>query len=85
MIVTCGPWAMMKAVAALAAFRGRDTVADEDIRAVAALVYPHRMKKSPLEERILNEEEIVDSIQKSRERQKARKAPKPSSVKKKAI
>jgi Mg-chelatase subunit ChlI len=66
--------AMMKTVAALAAFRGRTEVDDEDIRDAAALVYPHRMKKSPLEERILSEEEIVTSINKCREQQAERRS-----------
>jgi Mg-chelatase subunit ChlI len=66
--------AMTKAVAALAALHGRTEVSDEDIRAAAGLVYPHRMKKSALEERILSEEEIVTSIRKSREEQAERRA-----------
>jgi Mg-chelatase subunit ChlI len=69
--------AMTKTVAALAAFRGRTEVSDDDIREAAALVYPHRMKKSPLEDRILTEEEIVTSVRKSREAQQERRnAPK---------
>lgn len=74
--------AMMKAVAALAAFRGRTEVTDEDLRDAAALVYPHRMKKSPLEERILTEEEIVSSIRKAREQQAERRSLKDSGKKK---
>lgn len=66
--------AMIKAVAALAAFNGRTEITDDDIRAAAALVYPHRLKKSPLEERILTQEELVNSIKKSREEQSERKA-----------
>jgi Mg-chelatase subunit ChlI len=74
--------AMYKAVASLAAFRGRVEVVDDDIRDAAALVYPHRMNKSALEERILSEEEIVTSIAKSREEQKLRRTKAASSKKK---
>lgn len=66
--------AMMKAVAALAAFNGRVEVTDEDIRDAAELVYPHRLKKSPLEERILSSEQVVTTIKKSREEQAERRA-----------
>lgn len=75
--------AMIKAVAALAAFNGRNSVEDEDLRTAAELVYPHRMKKSPLEERILSAEEIVQSVRRTRQEQNERKAASP--VKKKAI
>ncbi|TLN22711.1 magnesium chelatase ATPase subunit I [bacterium] len=76
--------AMVKAVTALAAFRGRMEITDEDLRDAAELVYPHRMKKSPLEERILSREEIVTSIQRSREAEaEKRKASK--AAKKKAL
>jgi len=66
--------AMLKAVAALAAMNARTEVEDSDIVAAAELVYPHRMRKSPLEERILSEEEIVASVKKSREEQAERRA-----------
>lgn len=66
--------AMMKAVAALAAFNGRMEITDEDIRSAASLVYPHRLKKSPLEERLLSEEQVVTTIKKSREEQAERRA-----------
>ncbi|PLX43667.1 MAG: magnesium chelatase ATPase subunit I [Deltaproteobacteria bacterium] len=66
--------AMVKTVSALAAFKGRQNVTDEDIREAAELVYPHRMKKNPLEERILSEEEVVTSIKNSREKLKEKKS-----------
>lgn len=61
--------AMVKTAAALAAFRARTRVLDEDITEAAGLVYSHRMKKSPLEDRILSQETVVSSIRKTRESQ----------------
>jgi magnesium chelatase subunit I len=66
--------ALEKAVAALAAFRGRAAVADGDIAEAAGLVFPHRMKKTPFEERILTQEEVVSSVRRTREAQEARRA-----------
>ncbi|GAB4259158.1 MAG: hypothetical protein Kow0092_07180 [Deferrisomatales bacterium] len=74
--------AMVKTVAALAAFRGRTQVAEQDIAEAAGLVYPHRMKKTPFEERILAQEEVVTSIRRTREAQKARRAARAPSKKK---
>jgi magnesium chelatase subunit I len=66
--------ALEKTVTALAAFRGRDQVTEDDIAEAAGLVYPHRMKKTPFEERILAQEEVVTSIRRTREAQEARRA-----------
>lgn len=66
--------AMMKAAAALAAFRGRTHVEEEDVAETASLVYPHRMKKTPFEEKILAQEEVVTSLRRTRETQRARTA-----------
>ncbi|MGC9023014.1 MAG: magnesium chelatase ATPase subunit I, partial [Dissulfurimicrobium sp.] len=41
---------MMKAAMALAAFRGRVSISDDDIRDVAQLALSHRMKRLPFEE-----------------------------------
>ncbi|MBI5014512.1 MAG: ATP-binding protein [Deltaproteobacteria bacterium] len=66
--------AMVKTVSALAAFRGRTEVRDEDIAEAARLVYPHRLKKTPFEEKILSEEAVVQSIRRTREEQAGRRA-----------
>jgi Mg-chelatase subunit ChlI len=73
--------AMVKTVAALAAFRGRREIAEEDVAEAAGLVYSHRMKKTPFEEKVLSEEAVVQSIHRTREVQKARKAAKPGKKK----
>jgi Mg-chelatase subunit ChlI len=66
--------AMVKTVSALAAFRGRTEIREEDIAEAARLVYPHRMKKTPFEEKILSEEAVVQSLRRTREEQKGRQA-----------
>lgn len=73
--------AMVKTVGALAAFRGRTEVTEEDIGEAAGLVYPHRLKKTPFEDKILSQEEVVTSVHRTREAQNARR----SSRKKKAL
>ena len=65
--------AMVKTVSALAAFRGRTRVTETDIAEAATLVYPHRVKKTALDEKILSEEETVTSIRRTRDKQQARK------------
>ncbi|MHB8765054.1 MAG: ATP-binding protein [Deferrisomatales bacterium] len=67
--------AMIKTAAALAAFRARTEVTEDDLAEAAALVYPHRMKKTPFEEKILRQEEVVTSLRRTREAQQARRAP----------
>ena len=69
--------ALIKTVRALAAFRGRTRVTDEDIAEAAFLVYPHRVRKNPFDDRVLSEEEVVTSIRRTRETQRARKGPHP--------
>lgn len=49
---------MMKAAKANAALEGRDSVTKDDIRAVAALVMSHRMRRRPFEEEAFDTEEL---------------------------
>ncbi len=65
--------AMVKTASALAAFRGRTRVVEEDLVGAAPLVYSHRVKKGALDEKFLSEEETVTSIRRTRDKQKARK------------
>ncbi|MDF1552571.1 MAG: ATP-binding protein [Deferrisomatales bacterium] len=65
--------AMVKTASALAAFRGRTRVVEEDLAEAAPLVYSHRVKKGALDEKLLSEEETVTSIRRTRDKQKARK------------
>jgi magnesium chelatase subunit I len=74
--------AMVKTASALTAFRGRTQITDEDLVEAASLVYAHRMKKTPFEEKILSQEEVVASLAKTRDLQQTRGT---QTAKKKAI
>ena len=49
---------MLKTAMTLAAFRGRTQVSDRDLRQAAVLVLPHRMRKTPFDSGVLDEETI---------------------------
>ena len=54
---------MMKAAKANAALEGRTEVVKDDIRAVAALVLSHRMRRRPFEEEAFDTEELERCLQ----------------------
>ncbi|MDP2797510.1 MAG: AAA family ATPase [Methanoregula sp.] len=56
---------MMKAAATLAAYNGRNSVNDEDVRDAAALVLSHRMRRRPFSEQQMDRQKMEQSIQKS--------------------
>ncbi|MDO8873751.1 MAG: AAA family ATPase [Methanoregula sp.] len=56
---------MMKAAATLAAYNGRNSVTDEDVRDAAALVLSHRMRRRPFSEQKMDQQKMEQSIQKS--------------------
>ncbi|MDH7498788.1 MAG: putative cobaltochelatase [candidate division NC10 bacterium] len=60
---------MAKTAATLAAWEGRKTVTEEDVKEAAALVLPHRMRRRPFEEERLSEEKIQESIDKTKREQ----------------
>jgi magnesium chelatase subunit D len=65
---------MMKTAATLAAYNGRNSVDDEDVRDAATLVLSHRMRRRPFSEQQMDNQKMEQSIQKS---QKERDQPKP--------
>jgi len=54
---------MLKAAKANAALEGRDAVTNDDLRAVAALVLSHRMRRRPFEESAFDTEELERCLQ----------------------
>ncbi len=54
---------MMKAARANAALEGRMTVTKDDVRAVAAPVLSHRMRRRPFEEEAFDQEELEKCLQ----------------------
>ena len=59
---------MIKAASTIAAFNGRQSVSEDDIREAAELVYSHRMKKKPFEQKRENEA-IREAADKNRRKQ----------------
>ncbi|MBM4285287.1 MAG: VWA domain-containing protein [Deltaproteobacteria bacterium] len=55
---------MLKAAHTLAALHAREAVAPEDVREAALLVLPHRLKRQPFGERVLNREKLEESFRK---------------------
>jgi len=56
---------MMKTAATIAAYNGRNSVNDEDVRDAAALVLSHRMRRRPFSEQQMDRQKMEESIQKS--------------------
>ncbi|MCO5383920.1 MAG: putative cobaltochelatase [Methanosarcina barkeri] len=61
---------MMKASITLAAFNGRTEVLEGDIKEAAELVLSHRMRRKPFDNRSDKQNNLDESIEKQRERQK---------------
>lgn len=57
---------MIKTARALAALSGRKKVAEEDIEKAASYVLPHRMRKNPLDEGNMDQNEIQQLLAKKR-------------------
>lgn len=54
--------ALHRAATALAAYRGHEVVAEEDVRAVAEMVLAHRRRRTPFEQPGMSAEEIAEAI-----------------------
>jgi magnesium chelatase subunit D len=55
---------MYKTACTIAAFNGRTTVVEEDIKEAAELTLPHRQRRQPFEEPNMEQQKIQESIQK---------------------
>jgi magnesium chelatase subunit D len=55
---------MYKTARTIAAFKGRKTVVEEDIKEAAELALPHRQRRQPFEEPNMEQQQIQESIQK---------------------
>ena len=63
-----GDITMIKTAKTLAAYNGRTSVQEDDIREAAKLVLSHRLKKTPFSNDTFDEEQINESIEKSKQR-----------------
>ncbi len=64
---------MMKTSKTIAAYEGRRTVNENDIKKAAELVLAHRMKKSPFDNSELDKDKIDESIERTKNRPEDRK------------
>ena len=53
---------MIKTAMTIAAFNGREEVISEDMLEAAELVLPHRMRRKPFEEGVINFEKVKEII-----------------------
>jgi magnesium chelatase subunit I len=53
---------MIKTAMTIAAFNGRDKVSNEDMLEAAELVLPHRMRRKPFEEGVINFSKVEEII-----------------------
>jgi magnesium chelatase subunit D len=68
---------MYKTACTIAAFKGRTTVIEEDIKEAAELALPHRRRRQPFEEPKLEQQQLQESIQKW-DQNKEKQPPPPS-------
>ncbi len=68
---------MYKTACTIAAFKGRTTVVEEDIKEAAELALPHRRRRQPFEEPKLEQQQLQESIQKW-DQNKEKQPPPPS-------
>jgi magnesium chelatase subunit D len=68
---------MLKVAQTLAAYHGREEVADADVREAAELVLPHRLRRKPFSEARLNPQKLEESFRKHQEEQVRRQAAAP--------
>jgi magnesium chelatase subunit D len=69
---------MLKVAQTLAAYRGREEVADPDVREAAELVLPHRLRRKPFSESAMDEHKLEESFKKHREEMEGRPRPQPA-------
>jgi len=69
---------MLKVAQTLAAYYGRDAVSPEDVREAAELVLPHRLRRKPFSDKVMDQEKLEETFRKHREEQEqAKSAPPP--------
>ncbi len=69
---------MYKTACTIAAFKGRTTVIEEDIKEAAELALPHRRRRQPFEEPMLEQQQLQESIQRWDQNKEKQQSPPPS-------
>jgi len=57
---------ILRTARAQAAYDGRDAISDRDILLAAELALPHRMKKQPFQESVLNADQLQNNMRQAR-------------------
>jgi len=70
---------MYKTACTIAAFKGRTTVIEEDIKEAAELALPHRRRRQPFEEPKLEQQQLQESIQRWDQNKETQQSPPPPS------
>jgi magnesium chelatase subunit D len=65
---------MLKVAQTLAAYYGRDAVSPEDVREAAELVLPHRLRRKPFSDKVMDKEKLEETFRKFREEEEQRRA-----------
>ena len=58
---------MLKVAQTLAAYRGREEVAETDVREAAELVLPHRLRRQPFSDSEMDENKLEETFRKHQE------------------
>src|SRR5262245_96363 len=68
---------LYRAAVALAAYDGRTQVSEDDIRRVAQLVLPHRRRRQPFDQPVVDEQQLEESLERHRPPQGGNPPPPP--------
>ena len=69
---------MLLVAQTLAAYRGREEVADSDVREAAELVLPHRLRRKPFSDTEMDQRKLEETFRKHKEELEQRPHPQPS-------
>ena len=69
---------MLKVAQTLAAYRGREEVADADVREAAQLVLPHRLRRQPFSDSEMDQNKLEETFRKHQEEMESRRLLRPA-------
>ncbi len=59
---------MLKVAQTIAAYHGRETVTEEDVREAAEMVLSHRMRRRPFQEQKVDKEKLAETVEKHKKK-----------------
>ena len=69
---------MLKVAQTLAAYRGREEVADAEVREAAQLVLPHRLRRQPFSDSEMDQNKLEETFRKHQEEMESRRLSRPA-------